>query len=60
MKNYVLDACALIAFILDEEGAGRVEKLLTLSSDKNAAFSYIKSIFLKYIIISEGNTMHSL
>ncbi len=37
MRSYVLDACAVIAFILDEEGAGKVEKLLSLSSEKKCS-----------------------
>lgn len=32
MKNYVLDACALIAFLTDEEGAEQVEKILVKAS----------------------------
>ena len=31
-KNFALDACALIAFLNDEEGAGLVEKLFCEAS----------------------------
>ncbi|HNV46801.1 MAG TPA: type II toxin-antitoxin system VapC family toxin [Spirochaetota bacterium] len=37
MKTYILDACALIAFILDEDGAENVEKLLSLSHERKCA-----------------------
>ncbi|HPJ38827.1 MAG TPA: PIN domain-containing protein [Spirochaetota bacterium] len=33
MDNYVLDACALIAFFYDEEGADSVESLLNRSEE---------------------------
>jgi len=39
MKRYVLDACALIAYFNDEEGAAVVEKLL--SSNKEIFISVI-------------------
>ena len=45
MKNYVLDACAVIAFIIDEEGAEKVEKILARSSEKKCAV-YINKINL--------------
>jgi len=45
MKHYVLDACAVIAFILDEEGADKVEKPLSLSSRGKCAL-YINKINL--------------
>ncbi len=45
MKNYVLDACAVIAFILDEEGADKVENLLSLSSRGKCAL-YLNKINL--------------
>ena len=47
MKSYVLDACAVIAFVLDEEGAGKVEKLLSLSSENKC------SIFINKINLLE-------
>jgi len=31
MQSYVLDACSLIAFLLDEEGSDKVEKLTTMN-----------------------------
>ena len=45
MKSYVLDACAVIAFILDEEGADKVENLLSLSSSGKCAL-YLNKINL--------------
>ncbi|HPI15709.1 MAG TPA: hypothetical protein PL135_13975 [Spirochaetota bacterium] len=45
MKSYVLDACAVIAFILDEEGADKVENLLSLSSRGKCAL-YLNKINL--------------
>jgi len=30
--NHILDACALLAFLNDEEGAGKIEDLLDLSA----------------------------
>ncbi len=35
-KTFILDACALIAFLNDEEGADLVEKLLCMASARNA------------------------
>jgi len=34
MKSYVLDACAILAFVLDENGAGKVERLLVQAHSK--------------------------
>ena len=35
MEAYVLDACSLIAFLNDEEGADRVENLLKNAKERN-------------------------
>jgi PIN domain nuclease of toxin-antitoxin system len=42
MKTYVLDACALIAYINDEKGAGAV----------SALFSEKKRVFVSMIIMN--------
>jgi len=34
---YILDACALLAFLNDEEGADTVEKLLTQTDENDAS-----------------------
>lgn len=36
-KTFILDACALIAFLNDEEGANLVEKLLCMANARNAS-----------------------
>jgi predicted nucleic acid-binding protein len=36
MKNYVLDACAIIAFIHDELGADRFENILNMANTNEA------------------------
>ena len=36
MKNYVLDACAIIAFIHDEPGADRFENILNMANANEA------------------------
>lgn len=42
MKKYLLDACALIAFLSDEEGAELVENLLQQASDQQISISIHK------------------
>ena len=42
MKRYVFDACALIAFINDEEGASLVEQLLVEASFRRCSISINK------------------
>jgi len=37
--SYVLDACALLAFLNDEEGADKIEELLDLSAAGNISIS---------------------
>ena len=37
--NYVLDACALLAFLNDEEGAERIEDLLNKSATDDISVS---------------------
>jgi len=37
--NHILDACALLAFLNDEEGADRIEELLDLSTAGNISIS---------------------
>ncbi|MBN1226098.1 MAG: type II toxin-antitoxin system VapC family toxin [Deltaproteobacteria bacterium] len=41
-KSFVLDACALIAFFNDEEGAGKVEELLRGAKEKKFDLSMNK------------------
>lgn len=45
MEKYVLDACALIAFFNDEEGAGKVEMILEQAENGEVEL-YLASINL--------------
>ena len=42
MKNYVLDACALVAFFNNEDGADIVENLLNDAGDGNCVVTMNK------------------
>ena len=42
--NHILDACALLAFLNDEEGADKIEELLNLSATGNISISISMSI----------------
>ena len=47
MKTFVLDACALIAYFNDEEGAEIIETLL---AGRNQIFVSIQKKFYSYLI----------
>jgi predicted nucleic acid-binding protein len=57
MNNYVLDACSLIAYYNDEEGAGKIESLIDEAIDGHSIASIHKiNLFeVYYDLLRSGN-----
>lgn len=53
--KYVLDTSALLAYYQDEEGAGRVEQILTRAAQKKAEvyLSFMSIFEIAYLTIAE-------